>query len=249
MREQSISHENDALRVDFSVEATGREELRRRLLSRASENKQEVITMTGTGRSRLKRSTTIAIAACIALALSVTAYAAVNYFRLGDYVDYIVDGGQAAYGDRLQAETQVFNAAEKDKVSTLFTDKAAAQEYLSFEAKDFGYAPEGYELEGWRIINNPDGSLPTERTDYLSMYFVNQEGDYIYVQARLMSDKTAFAANVSGKAQELTINGSSVVADGHHVDILFEGEGNLLYTINAQTAALDELIMMAESLA
>lgn len=104
MRKDHTENWKDALSVDFSAESKKREEIKNKLLNSIP---KEDILMNQSHKKRFKRSSAIAVAACMALVLSVTAFAAVNYFNLGDYAHYLdtsdeVQPGEVDFPEELQ---------------------------------------------------------------------------------------------------------------------------------------------------
>lgn len=130
--------------------------------------------------------------------------------------------------------------------TTLFTRLEDAKPYLAFEAHSFPYVPAGYALEGYRIFNDEHGK-PYQGTKYLEMNFY-QNGNpdaYIYVQARLMDEETAFGSSCSDNIEKTSINGYEAILDGSNVDILI---GDVMYMICANDLPQSETVKMAESL-
>lgn len=262
MQRNRINHRNPVLEVDFSAESTRREETKRAFLREAGRRsapsiEKEITIMNPNNKKRFKRSTTAVFATCLALVFSVSAFAAVNSFKLGEYINYMSipdDMTKAMLTEPLPEDSEIVVREESEHAAakeptTLFEHKHEAQEYLAFEAMDFGYVPEGYQLEGWRIYNEENG-LPQKNTKYLGMYFYNSDNNYIYVQARLMDEETAytFSNNDSRGFKKLTINGHEAIAGSSFTTILFEGDNDVSYSINARNLPQSETIKMAESL-
>lgn len=135
---------------------------------------------------------------------------------------------------------------EHAQITTLFNSLAEAQPYLAFTARAVGYIPEGYALEGYRLYNDENGQPYTD-AKYLEMYFYqdNQADAYIYVQARLMDEETAFTTGGTGNMEQTSINGNEAIVDEGTIDILI---GEVIYMIAASDLPQSEIIKLAESL-
>jgi len=103
MQKNHSKNWKDVLSVDFSAESNKREEMKQTLLQQIDDQdttkcntKKEDFIMNQTHKRRFKRSSVIALAACLALVLSITAFAAVKFWDLGQHAHYISSSPDAS---------------------------------------------------------------------------------------------------------------------------------------------------------
>lgn len=262
MQRNQTANWKDVLSVDFTTESKKREETKQALLRHISRQgalkpdaEKENFTMKQTGKRHFKRTTAVALAACMAVVLSISAFAIVNYFNLGQHAQYIftpdTTDNKASPSDLQGLEKTGGNddSGYSDRMSTLFDKLDDAQSYLAFDALSFTYVPADYVLDGYRIYNDESGQ-PQQDTKYLQMNFHKSDdsGDTIFVQARLMDEETAFTYESSsgGKVEQTTINGHEAILYDNSVSILMD---NVIYTVSAENLPQIEVKKMAESLA
>jgi len=138
-----------------------------------------------------------------------------------------------------------YNEREKTKMTTI-TDPEDAKNYLAFDFSLPSYMPEGYAFDRIQLFNDEKGK-PIENCECAFVYFSN--GDHakdIYLQLRLMNEKTAYEADL-GKVEEIKINGNKGVIGEGFIDIEIDG---VMYMLMAGNSGIDnqQLIKMVESI-
>lgn len=109
--------------------------------------------------------------------------------------------------------------------------------YLNFEAQLPQYLPEGFTFYGASAYG----------TDYLFVYYMNDKGEYLMLDERIINDETAYSSATEGTIEEIEINGSkAVIMDKRSINwecggisIGFNGRGVI---------SEDELIKVANSI-
>ena len=168
--------------------------------------------------------------------------------------EIIWGGGYVYYGDTdndlpsklttvINYESNPVNMNIERRVLT-FTEPIEVQSYLAFGLKLPEYLPEGYSFDKIELYsyNNEQPS-----GQYADIYFAKGK-KYIYIQARLMSDETAFAYGTNlDRLMETEINGYKVVMSKGNLDIDIDG---VMYMFSSKFADVDssELFKMAESI-
>jgi len=185
-------------------------------------------------------------------------YNSVRELFLGDYAHYIsndyvapdvpedvdliiTDNGNFAvveFGEEGVGNTSVII----EDAITIFETVEDAQPNISFELQMPEYLPDGYAFDKIELYKNENGIIDGQ---YASVYFSKGE-KYIYLQARLMNEETAFVTGMNGLS-ETEVNGYKALISEDSIDVDIDG---VLYMFMAGPSDVksDELVKMVESL-
>ena len=186
------------------------------------------------------------------LAILMLGFTTITYGQaIYEKIREVVLGGHAQYVDmEYNAEVEANTNMGSDEVTvggderggtTTFIDADEAKAYLAFDLKIPAYMPVGYAMDRIELYNDENGQVSGE---YASVYFMKGEG-YIYLQARLMSEGTAFATGLDGLT-EVKIKGYRGLIGRKNLDVDING---VVYMFSANSADVDssELVKMIES--
>ena len=187
-----------------------------------------------------KAAILVASLAVLVVGFATTAYGQAIYEKVRE----IVLGGYAQYSDIDSNGAPVVTLKNNDEISittTIFTTVAETEPHLDFDLRIPSYLPEGYMLSRIGLITDANGETSGE---YASVFFT-KGAKYIYLQARLMSEGTAFSAEL-GNLEEVEINGYKGLLGKQNLDVDIDG---VMYMFSTGSADVDsaELIKMVES--
>lgn len=129
---------------------------------------------------------------------------------------------------------------------TTMTNPEEARPYLAFNFSLPSYLPKGYAFDRIQLFNDEKGK-PKKNCEYAYVYFSNGDHDKdIYLQLRLMNEKTAYTADF-GNVEEIKINGNKGVIYGGNIDVEIDG---VMYMLTTGASKIDraQLIKIAESI-
>lgn len=171
-------------------------------------------------------------------------YEKVKEIVFGGYAHYIADDytDNSDFEADVDSESNKVNNLNREDFITRFNSPSEAQAHLNFSLKIPEFLPQGYELDRIELYNDENGKLSGE---YADIYFTKGE-KYIFTQARLMNEETAFATSLNG-LKEIEINGYKGLIGKQNLDIDIEG---VMYMLSSSSADIDsaELVNMVESL-
>lgn len=144
-------------------------------------------------------------------------------------------------------EALTFEESRRQEIDemTVLADIEAAKPYLAFDFSLPGYLPQGYAFDRIQLFNDENGK-PVENCEYAYVYFSNGDpAEEIYLQLRLMNEKTAYTAGL-GDIEKIEINGHEGVIGEGHVDAEIDG---VMYMLMAGRSGINngELLKMMES--
>lgn len=148
----------------------------------------------------------------------------------------------------VEALTEEEHMERESRRMTIVSDPQEAKPYLAFDFSLPGYLPEGYAFDRIQLYNDENGK-PVENCEYADVYFSNGDRSQdIFLQLRLMNEKTAYESGELVDIEEIEINGNKGVMRDGSLDVEIDG---VMYNFRAGTAEIgsEELIKMAESIA
>ena len=231
-----------------------KDDMQQRLLDNCSNAGYEKNSTGGRSIKMKKFNRVMAIAASLAVVM--LGFTSITYGQaIYEKGREIILGGYAQYVDveynidyNIENETEINSEVEEFATDseivgsiTTLTDIAEAQSYLAFNLKNPAYLPEGYTLDRIELYNDENGKPDGQ---YASVFFTKGE-KFIYLQARLMNEETAFATGLGG-LKEVEIDGYKGLMDNKGLDVDING---VMYMFSAGFADVDsdELVKMVES--
>lgn len=138
----------------------------------------------------------------------------------------------------------VVGAGEQEKIPTFtFSSWEDAQKYLSFQAKQPNYIPEGFHFDRLETYEADE----TKPTDYLDAYYVNDAGEFYLIQQRRSSPETGYATGASETLQQVEINGhKAALSDQRNLD--WEADGVILSIMGRGCIGTEDLMKIAQSM-
>lgn len=159
-------------------------------------------------------------------------------------IDYMVWTDENGDHEEYTIVTEANAQQIEDEMFTIAASKEDARQYTMFDFKTPAYIPEGYNQITYKMFNDENGQ-PVLDSKYLTVEYVNADGDMIYCQLRYMDEETAFEGSMGDDVDKMYINGYEAAVSKSDISVEIDG---IMYMFINNTIGRDELIKIASSI-